>query len=208
MIAFENVWFSYTDPAGNRKPASRQVGDHFAASLPFCGLSFHVHPGQRVAIRGPSGCGKTTLLRLILGLEKPDAGKITVQTRQVSAHFQEDRLLPFRTVAQNCALFCPDRPAIAETLRALGLEQAADAYPSALSGGMARRASLARALAHRADLYVFDEPFNGLDKASTQHCAETINRVTAGKTVLLVSHSADDAAALRCDLTLESLMRG
>ena len=207
MIAFENVWFSYPNPARHHKTASRQAGDRFAASLPFCGLSFHVHPGQRVAVRGPSGCGKTTLLRLILGLEKPGAGQITVQTQRISALFQEDRLLPFRTVAQNCALFCPDRTVVADTLRALGLDQAVDSYPSALSGGMARRAALARALTHRADLYVFDEPFNGLDEASTQRCAEAVNRATAGKTVLLVSHSADDAASLRCDLMLESLTR-
>ena len=161
-------------------------------------FSLRVGAGERRAIRGESGCGKTTLLRLIMGLEKPQSGTVTVRTDRVSVLFQEDRLLPYLTVAQNCALFAADRAAVRSTLRGLGLADAADALPSALSGGMARRAALARALCHDAELYLFDEPFNGLDAENAARAAELVNRVTAGKTVLMATHRGEEAELLGC----------
>lgn len=168
----------------------------------FQNLSFHIAAGERAALSGESGCGKTTLLRLILGLERPASGRAAVGTDRVSVLFQENRLLPYLTVAQNCALFAEDRALVGPTLRALGLAEAANALPSALSGGMARRAALARALVHAAELYLFDEPFNGLDTENAARAARTVNRVTAGKTVLVVTHHSSEAEALGCTRTL------
>ena len=220
MILFEKVCFARDDDPVKGKAAYPAAGDHprqdithndkgstAAAALPFRDLSFHIHEGQRILIQGPSGCGKTTLLRLIMGLEKPQAGTITVGTDHVSAVFQEHRLLPYLTAAGNCALFSPDRDRIPEILRDLGLAEAADAYPSSLSGGMARRVSIARALAHPAGLYLFDEPFTGLDDDNIRRTAAVINRITEGRTVLLVTHRPEAAALLRCDIPLEALVR-
>ena len=184
MIDFDRVCFSYGE---------KEV---------FRGLTFHIGAGERVAICGGSGCGKTTLLRLVLGLEQPGSGMVSVQTDRVSALFQEDRLLPYLTVAQNCELFASDKSAVRPMLRGLGLADAADALPSALSGGMARRTALARALCHDAALYLFDEPFNGLDAESAARAAELVGRVTAEKTVLAVAHRGGEAEALGCRTAL------
>lgn len=180
MIDVDRVYFSY---------GQKEV---------FRGLTLHVGAGERVAIRGASGCGKTTLLRLVMGLEKPAGGAVTVRASRVGALFQENRLLPYLTVARNCELFAADAASVRPMLRALGLSDAADALPSALSGGMARRAALARALCRGAELYLFDEPFSGLDKDSAAQAAELVNRVTEGKTVLVVTHRTGEADALRC----------
>lgn len=180
MIDFDRVRFSY---------GQKEV---------FRGLTFHVGAGERVAVCGESGCGKTTLLRLVMGLEKPAGGAVTVLAARIGALFQENRLLPYLTVARNCELFAADAASVRPMLHALGLSDAADALPSALSGGMARRAALARALCHGAELYLFDEPFNGLDPENAARAAVLVNRVTEGKTVLAVTHRTDEADALRC----------
>jgi len=183
MIDFDRVCFSYGD---------REV---------FSGLTFHVAPGERVAIRGESGCGKTTLLRLLMGLERPQSGTVTVRAERLSALFQEDRLLPYLTVAQNCALFASDRSMVRPMLRELGLEEAAELLPSALSGGMARRTALARMLCRDAALYLLDEPFNGLDEENAARAASLVNRITSGKTLVVVTHHGQEAAALDCRTT-------
>lgn len=180
MIDFDRVCFSY---------GQKEV---------FRDLTLHVGVGERVAVCGESGCGKTTLLRLVMGLEKPAGGAVTVRASRVGALFQEDRLLPYLSVARNCELFAADAASVRPTLHALGLSDAADALPSSLSGGMARRAALARALCRGAELYLFDEPFNGLDRENAARAAELMCRVTEGRTVLVVTHRADEADALRC----------
>lgn len=180
MIDFDRVCFSY---------GQKEV---------FRDLTLHVGTGERVAIRGESGCGKTTLLRLVMGLERPCSGAVAVRATRISALFQENRLLPYLSVARNCELFAADAASVRPTLRALGLSDVADALPSALSGGMARRAALARSLCHGAELYLLDEPFNGLDKENVARVAELVNRVTRDKTVLMVTHRTDEADALHC----------
>ena len=184
MIDFDRVCFSYGE---------KEI---------FRDLSLRIGTGERAALRGASGCGKTTLLRLIMGLEKPQSGTVTVQADRISALFQENRLLPYLTVAQNCELFASEKTAALSILRDLGLADAADALPSALSGGMARRAALARALCRDAALYLFDEPFSGLDAENAARAAELVNRVTAGKTVLVATHHGDEADMLGCRTTV------
>ncbi len=178
-VLFDRVGFSY-----GRKNILRD-------------FSFRAETGEKICLFGPSGCGKSTVLRLICGLEKPTAGTLSVHAKTVRPVFQEDRLLPFLTVAENVAMFS-DRARADEILRRLDLADAADEYPRNLSGGMARRAALARALAQNGDLYVLDEPFNGLDDENTQNAIALIRERTAGKTVICVLHDADHAKRLGC----------
>ena len=114
------------------------------------------------AITGRSGRGKTTLLYLIAGLYEPDRGSIQRNGETISMVFQEDRLLPWETAAQNAAI-ASTREIAAKLLTELGLGAELDKYPRELSGGMKRRVSIARALAAKADVYIMDEPFKGLD---------------------------------------------
>ena len=185
MIEFDRVDFAYS---------GRPV---------FCGLTLRVKAGERAAVSGPSGCGKTTLLRLAMGLEKPSAGRVRVAAKHISPMFQEDRLLPFLTLRQNCEMFCDSAAGVSPVLRRLGLLDAAEALLSALSGGMARRAALARMLCHPAELYLLDEPFTGLDEENAACAARLIDEVTAGKTLLVVTHHPGEAEMLGCGRAID-----
>ena len=178
MIEFKNVCFSYGD---------KQI---------FENLNMKIEDGERICLFGKSGRGKTTLLRLIMGLEKPQKGELSVDG-SISAVFQEDRLLPFRTVNENIA-FITGNTKTDEILEKLNLIEEKDAYPSALSGGMARRASIARALGKNSGIYIFDEPFTGLDRENILAAASVINEITKGKTVIAVLHERDYAELIGC----------
>ena len=149
-------------------------------------------------VMGPSGEGKTTLLRLLLGLERPDGGTISgLEGRPMAAVFQEDRLLTNRTALENLRFVLG--PAFRETecralLAELGLPEADGRPVSEYSGGMRRRVALARALAVPSDLLVLDEPFTGLDRETRDRCAAAIRRRCAGKVVLLATHDGTDPA--------------
>lgn len=161
----------------------------------FTDFSLTVKNGERICITGNSGLGKTTLLRLIMGLENPNVGTVDTENAKISAVFQEDRLLPFKTVAENLLLFA-DYEKVKEGLSMLGISETEKLYPSELSGGMARRVSIARALARKADIYILDEPFSGLDTLNKQKAADFINFKTKGKILVAVSHSSEDAEML------------
>ncbi len=161
----------------------------------FENVNLTISDGERVILRGASGKGKTTLLRLILGLEKAQKGEINLNNRIVSAVFQEDRLLPFKTVKENITLFATEEKAL-YSLQKLGLLDAANLYPAELSGGMARRVSIARALSVEADIYILDEAFSGLDSKNIEKAAEFINEVTKGKILIAVSHNDKDEERL------------
>lgn len=184
-IRFEHVSFSYPQ---------QSILDDVSFTLPETGC---------ICFFGPSGCGKTTLLRLLCGLDQPQAGQITGrETLTVAAVFQEDRLLPWRTVADNVRLAAPglSHAAVLQPLAAVGLEQAADMYPSELSGGMKRRVAIARALAADAALLVLDEPFTGLDAARAAAIAAHIRNRYAHRLVVMVSHSTEEAAHMGAPL--------
>ena len=146
-----------------------------------------------VAICGPSGCGKTTLLNLIAQLTKPDNGKIVFDIPKpiISMSFQEPRLLGGRTAAENVNLVHGDKkatlPRAEELLCELGITDT-DQYPDELSGGMKARVSIARALAPRADVYLFDEPFANLDRETALICADVIKRRTTEALTVAVIH--------------------
>lgn len=165
-----------------------------------CALS--ISPGEKLALMGPSGCGKTTLLRVALGLQKPDSGDVRADFSRVGAVFQEARLFPWLTAAENVALVLPDRKAglleARRLLAALELTDAAELYPMELSGGMRQRVSLARALAVKPELLVLDEPFKELDEALRQRVCALISAECSDSTILMATHSETEAETLGC----------
>lgn len=152
--------------------------------------------GMCYAVIGSSGVGKTTLLRLIAGLDDPDSGSIEMPPDVVISYaFQEHRLFPALSVAENINAIDPERDS-RELLSALDLSDEADNYPSALSGGMKKRAGLARALAKQADIYLIDEPTGGQD---AQHCAgvaQAIRTYTRDSVCIVSSHDPELVSAV------------
>ena len=168
------------------------------------GCSLRLAPGERLALMGPSGCGKTTLLRTALSLQPPDSGTVRSDAKTTAAVFQEPRLLPWCTAAENVNVVLSDSPAtLSEAMKWLSLlelDDAAGLYPDELSGGMQQRVSLARALAVRPELLVLDEPFKGLDAALHDRILRTVKSTLdgTGTAVLLATHSEEEALALGC----------
>ncbi|MFV0413607.1 MAG: ATP-binding cassette domain-containing protein [Oscillospiraceae bacterium] len=174
----------------------KPVLQNFSAVLP---------AGGRVALMGPSGQGKTTLARLLMGLEKPDSGSIEgAAGLRFCPVFQEDRLCEGFSALQNVALVLPRtaRAGIAAALAATGLLQE-DIYKPVrlLSGGQRRRVALVRALEAAGEVVVLDEAFKGLDGAAMQSCFAYVRAALGGRTLLVVTHSAEEAGAL-CSQTL------
>ncbi len=174
MVTLDKVTFSYGDT-----PLLREV----SLSLPERGA---------VCFSAPSGGGKTTLLRLLCGLEQPHSGSIHRTARQTAVVFQENRLLPWLTVAQNVAVAAPDVDPL-PFLRAVELADVADAYSDTLSGGMQRRVALARAMAFGGDLLLLDEPFTGLDAALRARVSTALRERFADACIVLISHDPDEA---------------
>lgn len=175
-IAVNHLWKSYD---------GTPVLEDFSCSIP---------RGSCCALLAPSGAGKTTLLRLLLGLEQPDAGEMTGVPSRFAAVFQEDRLIPGLCAVSNvtAATSCSRGEATA-LLSRLGLEDESQKKPvRLLSGGQARRVSLARALLAKGELLILDEPFTGLDDGTRQLCAAAIRDYRRGRTLLAVTHNPDD----------------
>ena len=149
----------------------------------------------------PSGWGKTTLLRILMKLETPTSG--TVQgTGRVGAVFQEDRLCPQLTAAQNVLLVLPGKDALRKEqiiadFERLGMDAAALALPAGrLSGGQKRRTALLRALWAPSDTLLLDEPFTGMDPQTMAAAAALLKERCAGKPTLLATHDREAIAAL------------
>lgn len=176
------------------------VRKSFGDKLVISDISLALPDSGAVCFFGPSGCGKTTLLRLICGLERPDGGRIDVaRGTRFSVHFQEDRLLPWCTVAENLALVMPEER-VGGWLRAVGLPDVGRQYPDELSGGMRRRISLARALGHDSDVLVLDEPLRELDAATAERMLALVRDHVRGRLLLLVTHDRAQAEALGCEI--------
>ena len=163
-------------------------------------LSFHVPQGSHLAIMGPSGVGKSTLLFAIAGLLKPDSGQCRVHTQRCAMLFQQPRLLPWLTAAENVNCVLSDTkatmPKAIGWLRHLGMEADAGKYPAELSGGMQQRVALARALAFEGELILLDEPFQGLDEATKAGAMALCRKELADRTTILVTHDRAEARAL------------
>jgi len=161
-------------------------------------ISLTLTPGV-TCVMAPSGGGKTTLLRLLMGLERPDAGSVAAPAgARWAAVFQEDRLLPWLDAAGNLrfALSGWDPARAASLLSELNISLADPKPVGEYSGGMRRRLALARALLAPSDLLALDEPFTGLDAENRGLARECLLRETAGKPVVLATHDPGDAEAL------------
>ena len=171
-------------------------------SLPvLSGVSMKIASPDICCLMAPSGTGKTTLFRLIMGLEKPDSGTICPAPEQIrfSAVFQEDRLIPEFSPLENVALALPgrpDRPSLFRELASLLPEEAIIRPVSTLSGGMKRRCALLRALLAHCDMFIFDEPFTGLDEKTKDRVIRYLLEKTDGRPVLMSTHDRNDAGAL------------
>jgi sulfonate transport system ATP-binding protein len=175
-------------------------------------VSLSVRPGEVLAILGASGCGKSTLLRIAAGLDAPTTGSVCIDRTPVSGidgrcalAFQEPRLLPWRTLEANVALGLPrgtDRAEgdarVRELLELVELAEFAHHRPREVSGGMAQRTSLARALARDPGVLLLDEPFGALDALTRLRMQDLLLDIhrAAPTTVLLVTHDVDEALQL------------
>jgi len=200
-LRFEDVGVDFATPAGPMRVVD--------------GIGFDVRQGEFVSIIGPSGCGKTTLLNIVGGFVQPTRGQVLLDGAKVSGPgpdrgfiFQEYGVFPWLTVRGNIefglrlvanARHAPRRAAIVERyLSLMGLKDFADHHPKHLSGGMRQRLALARAYAVQPEFLLMDEPFGALDAQTRTAMQDLLLQVLAseGKTVLLVTHSVDEAIYL------------
>jgi putative hydroxymethylpyrimidine transport system ATP-binding protein len=174
----------------------------FKGTLLFDGLDIALERGIWTCLLGPSGVGKSSLLRVIAGLEKLEAGALSVPRNDRIAYMaQQDLLLPWLSAMENVALGARLRGERTDDARAramlerVGLGGDADALPATLSGGMRQRVALARTLMEDRQIVLMDEPFSALDAITRMRLQELAVGLLAGKTVLLVTH--DPLEALR-----------
>lgn len=203
VISFRNVAKAFT-VKGVAKQASHSI-------------NVDIQQGQVVTIVGPSGCGKSTLLNMVAGLFAPTEGQVLYSGQPVKGingrtgyMTQSDHLLPWRDVVGNIAVPLEIRGVgraerqarIRELLALVGLEGHEKAYPSQLSGGMRKRAALARLLAYDPETLLMDEPFAALDAQLRMRMQTELFKLSRQlrKTVLFVTHDLDEAVALgdRC----------
>ena len=170
-------------------------------------IDLEVAPAEFITIVGRSGCGKSTLLRILCGLETADDGTVERRGAPVTGPgadcgmvFQDHRLLPWLTVADNVAFGlrqvprAQKRALVAEYLNLVGLADYAKSYPAQLSGGMAQRAAIARSLVTKPEILLLDEPFAALDALTRIQMQQEVRRLqaTSGITMVLVTHDIDD----------------
>ncbi len=175
------------------------------------GVDLDVRAGEILAVVGPSGCGKSTLLRLIAGLDTRYHGEIRVGDEKVCGPhpaiglvFQEPRLFPWLTVAQNVAFGLREREGaqaralVVDALEAVGLTQFAGSLPKELSGGMAQRTALARSLVTRPQVLLLDEPISALDAFTRMRLQDHLLAAWEHyrPTLVLVTHDLDEAVYL------------
>jgi len=176
-------------------------------------INLSVEEGEFICIIGPSGCGKTTLFNILVGLERPDQGKvildgddITCTKGHVAYMPQKDLLFPWRTIIDNLLLgveinkgdLKAARSEAEDLIPLFGLEGFADSYPDQLSGGMRQRAALLRTVLTHHDILALDEPFGALDALTRSKMQDWILSVQErlNKTILFVTHDIEEAITL------------
>lgn len=176
-------------------------------------INLKVRPGEFVSILGASGCGKSTLLRLIVGLEAEYQGQILLDDQVISGTslergivFQDHRLFPWMTLSKNIALALKNHPLpqaekdrlVAEHIALVNLQGFENAYPHQLSGGMAQRAAIARALINKPKVLLLDEPLGALDALTRVHLQHELQRIWVQQrcTVIMVTHDIEEALYL------------
>ena len=196
------------------KGVSKAYGEEWERQEVIKDLTLDIAPGALTVVVGPSGCGKTTLVNLVAGFERPDSGEIALNGRRITGPsrdrmvvFQETALIPWQTTYQN-VVFGPKlrreygrqelRQKAEELLAKVGLAEFMHKYPLQLSGGMQRRAELARALMNQPQIMIMDEPFRGLDAMSRGLMQEFFLRLFEEnrRTNLFVTSEIDEAIFL------------
>lgn len=208
-ITIEHISKTYANrrksPRSGENPFQRK-GDRVSVLQD---IDLNIPDGEMVCFLGPSGCGKSTLLRIIAGFEVPSGGRVNINGKPVNGPsadhifvFQHSGLFPWMTVAENVGLGLRHlksrrnrQEKVMEFIEMVELEGFEQHYPRQLSGGMQRRAELARALAVNPDIMIMDEPFSGLDFLTHMKMREEVVNMHAfiQKTILLVTHNIDDA---------------
>ncbi len=208
-LAFEDIVQDFRLPSGS---GSRRVLD---------GISFDVRPGQFTAVVGPSGCGKSTLLHMAAGLLSPTSGGVRQNgaairsvNRAIGFVPQQAQLLPWKTLRQNVELplllrqVPPDERAgrVRDIVNAVGLAGFEDHYPHQLSGGMQKRAAIARTLVYRPEVILMDEPFGSLDAQTRMVMQDDLQSLWRrhGTTVVFVTHDLTEAVVLADNVVLLS----
>ncbi len=175
----------------------RSLKKEFGDQAVFDNISLDIPLNTVTILTGPSGCGKTTLLRMIAGLDEDYQGEIKGVPQSISFMFQEDRLLPWKNVKDNIGFVLEDVMekekiglVVEEMIEAVQLNGHEYKTPSKLSGGMKRRAAMARAYCYPAEIYLLDEPFKGFDSALLEDMIYLFKSqfIDTGKTVILVTH--------------------
>jgi NitT/TauT family transport system ATP-binding protein len=165
-----------------------------------------IEENKITCIMGESGIGKTTLINMVIGLEKPDSGKILgIDQRKIGVVFQEDRLCEEFNCIQNLRIVCNEDindNELTSLLYDLGLGEAIYKKVSLLSGGMKRRLVIGRALIFDADIVIMDEPFRGLDKEIYIKIVELVKKKTQNKTLIVVTHSMEEVELLDADIII------
>lgn len=157
-------------------------------------LSLNIEEGKTYCIMGRSGVGKTTLLKLISGILACDSGEIHgTENLKKSFIFQENRLLPRLNIYDNMKYVTDDEEKITKALKNTSLLSEKNKLPDELSGGMARRAAIARATAFDGDIFFIDEPLYGLDVKTSQGILELIKETVKNKTAFIITHSPEEA---------------
>ncbi|MGK8489037.1 ABC transporter ATP-binding protein [Nocardia asiatica] len=192
-----------TAPAGGEPVAVSITGlrKSFGDKTVLDGVDLTIRRGEFVVLLGPSGTGKTTLLRLLTGLEVPDAGRVLVPGRRTTV-YQEPRLIPSKRVLANVVVgqrrSRQNRAAGLRALAEVNLDGKARQWPATLSGGEAQRAALARALVRDPELLLLDEPFAALDALTRLQMQDLVGDLVARHrpAVLMVTHDVDEAIRL------------
>ena len=160
-------------------------------------VSFSLPDSGVFALMGSSGIGKSSLLKILSGLLAPDSGSISgLNDLRVGIMFQEDRLLPWHTALKNVMLAMehPSQEEARKLLDALEIGESADMYPAVLSGGMKRRAALARAIAFSPDVLLLDEPFSGIDEQIKGRISPFIQK--SASLIIFSTHNLKEAAMM------------
>ncbi|MEX0991206.1 MAG: ABC transporter ATP-binding protein [Actinomycetota bacterium] len=192
--------------------ACEGLSKSFGSTKAVSSFGLEVYEGELIALLGPSGCGKTTVLRMIAGLERPDAGTIHVagtvvsggrtwvppEGRRVGIVFQDWALFPHLTVAANVTFGATDPERVEELLTLLSIGDLGDRMPHELSGGQQQRVAIARALAPAPDVLLLDEPFSNLDAALRARVRAEVREVLrrAGVTSIFVTHDQEEALSI------------
>ena len=166
----------------------------------FKNFSLEIETGKVTALMGKSGFGKTTLIRILMGLEKYDEGKITgLENQKISTVFQEDRLCENLSAITNISIVCEKETSIREIsveLEKIGLKESQNKPVKTLSGGMKRRVAIIRCIMAKSDIIIFDEPLKGLDEITKKNVIRYLKEKIRGKTVIIVTHDIEEARQL------------